>query len=280
MKQYTIIGIGSGRYDYGGISVNIVKLLKYMQFHNFNVNGIMFGNKKNLEIDTSLNLVHCSTNNWKSIIEKYVQPNSTIILQSLLPANIINKLRQIRACKIILFIPGIFLDDFSDFYYHINSNSLTYNKKLLHTIKNSDKAFVNSVLSQTILKKITSKTYPVFYFNNIDVNIDVNIDNNSKNITDNTQFHDRNYDIGFIISNATRRIKNINLFLKICSSLPDLRKIIVASQLNTDLLKDIKNCTYIPSLTNVETIETIKNTKILVNTSFFDSGPTTLFEAI
>ena len=101
------------------------------------------------------------------------------------------------------------------------------------------------------------------------------IDNNCDN------FLSREYDIIFVCSSFGRKIKN-SLFAKEFLSdqrFSNLKKIVLG---NGDLFNDpnIKNITILKQQPNSIVLDYMRNSKLLILTSLFDSSPNTVYEAL
>lgn len=94
-------------------------------------------------------------------------------------------------------------------------------------------------------------------------------------------FNEREYDIIFVCSNFSRKIKN-PLFVKelfLDQRLSDVKKLVIG---NGDLFNnsDIKKLTILKQQSNSIVLEHMKNSKLLILPSLFDSSPNTVYEAL
>ena len=101
-----------------------------------------------------------------------------------------------------------------------------------------------------------------------------------KNFEEN--WEDRFIDILFICSNTVRTVKNIDKILEIFSKdeLVSYNKVIIGK--NIDKLENVPSNKNINlyEFTADDLDEIYKNTKLVINTSFYDSSPNTIFEGI
>ena len=98
-----------------------------------------------------------------------------------------------------------------------------------------------------------------------------NIDENWKN---------RKYDIGFAASCCNRDIKNIKLFIDIITKpqLIEKTKIIVGK--NSEQYRNIEKCTCFDILHHDDLMKQIKNTKLIIITSHYESLSNFMIESI
>ena len=261
-----IIGVGSGKRNFGGISVNTEQMYFYFKNNGFLVNAILYDNK--IEAPYTLydnNFVHCNNKYVYNFINKFKRDESIIILQSWIHSDVINYLKK-HNMKIVMLNPGLLLDTLDTFYLNLEEKDVTFSDVTLNTIQNADIVVANSKLSQNMIKNKLNINPLLNYFNSYFIKkYDICWEN-------------KTYDVGFVISSTKRSIKNFNLFVKILEKLDNLYIIIVGHdthvKINNHKIEVIKH------VDNETAINIIADTKILVNTSFFDCGPTTLFESI
>jgi hypothetical protein len=267
-KQYIIIGMGSGYLNYGGISVNTESLHKYMTTHGFTIFTILMGSKELCDYEyISKNFVHCKNHYVYNFLNKFDVAGADIILQSWVPPDVLKYLNK-HKCNILFFNPGFLLDNFDDFLLNnTDLKNLKYSDVTLNTINNSKITCVNSKLSYDLITKFTISKLQLYYYNAITI---PKCDTYNKN---------KIFDIGFIISNTERKIKNFKLFKEIINYIPNSKIIIIGKNISNYRFNSDNVETH-EYMTNLDILNIIKNIKILVNTSFFDSGPTTLFESL
>jgi len=278
-NKFILFGISSGKRYYGGIATNIdnyLTILKKYKYFNFDIDGIMYDNYIKEDKIYENGLIHTTSSNIYNHLIKLLNKNNykkiVIILFSWIPNDIIEFFRKNNNIYIILCNPGLFIDDLNNFYLNSNNNNKLSDVQI-NTIRKVDHIFYNSQLSYNIAsryinnknnKEVLYYNSPLYYYF--------------------TDWNKKIYDLGFIVSNTKRNIKNFNLFTKILNNMKSLRILIVGIDplFNNDFYKKYSdfNIKYDFNITNNQSIYYISKTKILINTSFFDCGPTTLFESI
>ncbi len=152
--------------------------------------------------------------------------------------------------------------------------------KCIRDLTFTDKIIANSKISQSILLNFNENTdvniaYTSFIINNGKkhsfLELNNNIDENWKN---------RQYDIGFASSCCNREIKNIKLFIDIITKpqFIEKKKIIVGK--NSEQYRNIKNCTCFDILHHDDLMKQIKNTKLIIISSHYESLSNFMIEAI
>lgn len=152
--------------------------------------------------------------------------------------------------------------------------------KSIRDLTFTDKIIANSKISQSILFNFNKNTdvgiaYTSFIINNGKkhsfLELNNNIDENWKN---------RKYDIGFASSCCNRDIKNIKLFIDIITNqqFNDKQKLIVGK--NSEQYNSVENCTCFDILHHDNLMEQIKNTKLIIITSHYESLSNFMVEAI
>jgi|GEM_PF-2899068 len=91
-------------------------------------------------------------------------------------------------------------------------------------------------------------------------------------------FAGRTNDIAFIASIYSRNIKNAALAYTIFDNFPTARKLAIGTE--NENFANIPGTTIIGQQTQTEIVECLGNTKLLIITSYFDSSPSVLSEAI
>ena len=152
--------------------------------------------------------------------------------------------------------------------------------KCIRDLTFTDKIIANSKISQSILLTFNKDTdvniaYTSFIINNGKkhsfLELNNNIDENWKN---------RKYDIGFASSCCNRDIKNIKLFIDTITNqrFNDKQKLIVGK--NSEQYNSIENCTCFDILHHDDLMEQIKNTKLIIISSHYESLSNFMIEAI
>ena len=263
--DYVIIGMGSGRLNYGGVAINVVRLYHYMKNINCNVVAIL-SSPQNICEHVDETFIHCGTGLITRMVDKYITANTIIILRSWISMTLMAYLKR-KKCKTLLFNPGVMVDSLNTFYFDTPNVKTYLCKTTIDTMTNVDQIYVNSILTQSIVKEYIKKDSTLFYFSAIPL---------KKNIID---WNKKEMDIIFIASSLERQIKNYELFEKIIGGLQNNKlKICIVGENKTKMIP--QNVIYIGEVTQEQAIELISKSKMVINTSFFDSCPTTLFEAI
>ena len=152
--------------------------------------------------------------------------------------------------------------------------------KCIRDLTFTDKIIANSKISQSILLSFNKDTdvniaYTSFIINNGKKHSFLEINNN---IDEN--WNNRKYDIGFASSCCNRDIKNIKLFIDIITNqrFDDKQKLIVGK--NSEQYNSIENCTCFDILHHDDLMELIKNTKLIIITSHYESLSNFMIESI
>ena len=301
--SYKSVVVSSTQYcGYGGAATNAYNIIKYLRRNNINCVGVFFNNDLNVNYNPE-NLdgifIYKESDNIdviKKEVTNFLKSSPTVCIAKNYVAPLLCK--QIFNCYTIYLVSGIsyFLKNDNltaqqllSSNYKINYNLV--NKREVNTIKNIDLIICNSNLTRNIFNKIYGKNK--LYDGYIDTSTDVlsnhnTIVNNVDTSTDVLSNHNtivnnddnKIYDIIICCSNFKRTQKNTELMKKILKSekLKKLKKIVIGS--NYDSLLDLHNTEYKGLLSNTETINYIKKSKVILITSYFDSNPSTVTEAI
>lgn len=152
-----------------------------------------------------------------------------------------------------------------------NNNSLVE----LKTMFLSSEVLVNSQLTKECMIKI----FPQYNEKIVEpVNTSLYTTND---ITDfeTKKFEDREYDLIFVSSSFGRLIKNPQFCKQIFDheKTKNLKKLVIG---DGDLFDGCPNTTHIPRTDHKEVLKHMNNSKLLLMTSYFDSSPNTLYEAV
>ena len=91
-------------------------------------------------------------------------------------------------------------------------------------------------------------------------------------------FDQRKYDIGFVVSNQSRNVKNVKLAKTIFGRFPNNPKIVIGAGVN--LFSNLPNTECYHSLSQNQVMEFLNDVRVLIVTSYFDSSPGIQAEAI
>lgn len=239
IKEYKNILFICGDYpNYGGAATNCHHLENYYRNNGHNTYSY-YHDYKNIDINNI---------NFKPDI---------IILKSFIKIN----LRKIYKCPIIYLIGGIYKNELDKYYFEINTKEEQdkyINNMVINQIKHSDYSFSNSSHTQEILKNYYNLDTELFYSSFIQFK-------NKKIIVD-TNFMNRKYDYGLIVSNFDRKIKNIE---KNIEYLKNKKNVVLIGKNCNKYKKYGFEC--IDLIDNKEMINYYKNIKYIVQDSFYES---------
>jgi hypothetical protein len=272
LSEYKKILFMSTDYpNYGGIATNTVKLIKFFESVGHNVYGFYHCENppnhgmydKNIYVSENLKK---GINRVKSYFEG--DPD-LIIIRNYTDINII---RTRFTSKLYFFIPGFFTPNVKNNLDEIKNkkeiDAITH-PKILNCIEKSDRIFTNNSKTLLLLKKYHGIKTEIFYF------MDVPFYPNLYKIDE--KLENRKYDIGVVISDYTRSIKNINEIRRILEKNKEKNKIIIGK--NSNILGDIPNTEIHDLLPNNIVIEKMKEIKYIINESFVENTNNTIIEA-
>jgi len=136
---------------------------------------------------------------------------------------------------------------------NLNKSNVVFNSKLTHDVHEFFK-----------IKPINSS---VLFFNFAPYVL-----NNTK------PFNNRIYDIGFIVSNFSRTIKNPKLMSYLFEAFPENKKIAIGKR--RELFSNMPNLISFDIMSQKEIAKILSEIKLLIIPSYFDSSPSILSEAI
>ena len=239
IKEYKNILFICGDYpNYGGAATNCHHLENYYRNNGHNTYSY-YHDYKNIDINNI---------NFKPDI---------IILKSFIKVD----LRKIYKCPIIYLIGGIYKNQLDKYYFDINTKeeqNKYINKSVIEQIKNSDYSFSNSIHTQEILKNYYNLDTELFYSSFIQFK--------NKEIMVDTNFMNRKYDYGLIVSNFDRKIKNIEKSIRY---LKNKKNVVLIGKNSNKYKKYGFEC--IDLIDNKEMINYYKNIKYIVQDSFYES---------
>jgi glycosyltransferase involved in cell wall biosynthesis len=280
----------SGDYPFfGGAATNVYALVKYFKLHNYNVIGLILNtldlNKEIYDPENIGCMYHIQNFNNKSKIKEDI-----INMLNGPPDNI-----YIKKTVIGLNLQTIFQE--SKFYYILSS---VIDSDILEKNENNDVLTNINELIPDVIKKITltekiivnsqlSKNILLSYYNkaNVDIVYTSFLINYNKHYRflnlqnkQNNDWNNRLYDIGFIVSCCNRKVKNIKLFKKIVNNeiFDNDLKIIIGK--NSSNYSDINNSICFDLLKHDEILEKLKNIKLIIITSIYESLSNLMIESI
>ena len=239
IEKYKNILFICGDYpSYGGAATNCDHLENYYKNKGHNTYSYYHDNK-NIDINNI---------NFKPDV---------IILKSFIKID----LRKKYKCPIIYLIGGIYKNELDKYYFDIHKKeeqNKYINNMVINQIKNSDYSFSNSSHTQEILKEYYNINTELFYSSFIQFK-------NEKVIVD-SNFNNRKYDYGLIVSNFDRKIKNID---KSIQFLVNKKKVILIGKNSNKYNKYGFKC--VDLMDNNKIVDYYKNIKYIVQDSFYES---------
>ena len=168
--------------------------------------------------------------------------------------------------KIFFFCPGVFKNNLNNEWEvieniekYINAGNIK-NSKALNT-------FVNSQLTHNIFSKFGLKNIKKLEINLLQLD---DINTNEK----------RDIDVLFVVSNINRKIKNIELFLSLSNKIKAKFMLISYEEVPNKIISKYKNIEFVFKVNNSKISDYYKRSKILLNTSYFDSMSNVVLEGI
>lgn len=279
----------SGDYPYfGGAATNVYALVKYFKLNNYNVIGLILNTldlKKEIYDPENTGCIYHIKNfdNKNKIKEDIIEmlngtPDNIYIKKTVIGLN----LKTIFPVSKIYYILSSVID--SDKLENIKKNEVFKNTELIpDVIKKltlSEKIIVNSHLSKKILLNYNNKAnidiaYTSFLINSNKHYDFLNLKNNQNN-----NWNNRLYDIGFIASCCNREVKNINLFKQIVNDPQFNNEIKLIIGKNSSDHSHIKNSICFDLLNHDEILEKLKNTKLIIISSIYESLSNLMIESI
>lgn len=279
--------------SYGGAGTNTYAIIKYLRKSGYNAIGIFIEDKTDIVVDPD-KIGHIYRISWypfvynvKPKIIEYRKLFDSLIKG--LPSLILCKNYFAPVCSKILYptVKTIYLVSGVSCAIDICSNIpanqliskntlLNQDKNDLNAIKNSDLVVNNSQLSLDIFNRTFSEYRHKIYQNAIDTTkyISYLIDTSRK-----INVYEKKYDFIVVSSILTRREKN-NLFLLNMFNNPTFNqytKLIVGED-NKDFI-DVPNSTVLDLIPHSELMSLMRQSKILLYPSLYDSNPNTIREA-
>ena len=276
----------------GGSSTNAYKLISYLRKLGFKVCGIFFSNNYKISVDPDniggvfqigLNsefqlkkeILH-KLNGCKYIYDYFGKYPDIILALNYGSPIIVNEIFPfIKKIYLVVGSPVLTLGENSYINKGISFQRALKDKLKLEKneyeevcIKLVEKIVPNNInLYESFIKvygNVSNLIKPIDYAKNIleDNNLDFEI--KSKPI-----------DVIVIASNWERKVKNLDLVIEIYNNLPDLNKVIVGINKNLG----IPNTTQYPRISYDKVQQLLLQSKIIINTSFFESGPNIVLEA-
>lgn len=232
--------------------------------------------------------------NFKNKITNYLGGEPDVIYAKNYLAPITSK-HLFPKTKIVYLVSGVFYTSMLNTIYdeitsvqNILQNFEYYRKKInecsnlpLFINIEQEKKTLSIVDGVIFNSKLTRDLMKLYYHNDVKNDKIINTSLLKPINNECLNFNTREYDIIFVSSNFSRKIKN-PLFVKelfLDQRLSDIKKMVIG---DGDLFNntDIKNLTILKQQQNSIVLEHMKNSKLLILPSLFDSSPNTVYEAL
>jgi hypothetical protein len=265
VSKYKNILFISGDYPgYGGAATNCDELDKYFKSKGFNTFAYYYKYEeyKNCNFkprsDQKLDYI-------KNISKIKFKPD-LIILKSPTGYDI----KKIFNCPIYYLVGGIYTNKLEKYYYNI-SNKTEHNKYIntdvLKQIKKYDMTFVNSSHTMDILKNVYNLNTNLFYSSLVPFL--------NRIIVNDSNFDNRKYEYGLIVSDFTRKIKNVEDSIKFLTN----KKNVILIGKNSDLYKKYGfECVDLVDKNKMD--KYYKNIKYIIQDSFYESCSNVKIESL
>ncbi len=311
MKKNILI-ITSGFPSYGGYATNAYKMLKLLNRNGFKVRLVYANSESNEDIDpdkTGLShRIELLSNPFNSV-RHWLKIDSNLILSlrkklSKLYLSFVIRYRLIEFQKSNDFVPDLIISN-SQPYFQVLQQTFQHKKCLFIVGGSPELTFLaeqNEIDAQAFLKMDNVSSY---YRNDLNTLSEANttvVFNSgltqqiftkkgikSKNIVQYINFvsestavlkpfNERRYTLVFIASNFSRKIKNANLAYKVFQQFPDVPKLAIGR--GSQHFESIPN-TQVKDLTSQgEIMMYLRDSKLLLIPSYFDSSPGVMAESI
>lgn len=183
-------------------------------------------------------------------------------------------------CKIIYILSSVIASEYND--ADRNRPEIDMIPQCIKELTFTDKIICNSKKSKNILLNYNKNADVKVAYTSLIINDGkyynfINL-NESSNMLNNWNF--RKYDIAFVSSCCNRKIKNIELFLKIIShdNFRIKNKLIIGN--NSCQYSYMENCVCTGLLKHNALINMLKNIKLVIITSYYDSLPNIMLESL
>jgi hypothetical protein len=274
---------GSGDYPmFGGAATNIYALSKFINTkHKYKsiciFNYSNFLSKEKLDPDNTNSVYHIKQWNQSSLKDDIIKildgvPEIAYIKKCAVGYN----LKKIfPKCKIIYILSSVIESE------SIKNNLFDENiiPDSIKCLTYTDTIIVNSKLSKDILYNFNNKVNISIAYTSLLINFEKKFKFiEYKNI--NNDWYNRKYDFGFVSSCCNRVVKNINLFLKIISKKKFNNKKSIIIGKNSYIYKFNENTTQYGLLNHNDLLNKLKDIKLIIITSRYESLSNLMFEAL
>lgn len=264
----------------GGAATNSYALIKYFRRNGIKCAGIFFDDSSKLTDPDMIGGIFRVSSNYdtnivKNLCSNYLDGYPEIILAK-------NYAAPVESKKIFKGIPVVYLVTGSPQMRDMAQRNISAQKYLSSNenikfvpeqicINKSDYVFPNSLLCKQLLFKHYGQLSKIM--EPLDTSFVTNNEMKEKK-----RFLSRKYDIAFVCSNLGRDVKNPDLANKIFSYYKNCNKILIGA--NSNIFKNINNTKVYGLVNNSKIMEILNDTKLLICTSYFDSSPNVIREAL
>jgi hypothetical protein len=267
LEEYkNILFICSDYPGYGGAASNCYQLSKfYEKTHNVYSIYWNYNNDRNKKIATGENYKIINQNMLSLTLNTLKFKPDIIILKNSIHIN----LKSIYKCPIFYFIPGIYNNNLDKHFYDLitkEEHDKYLNKSVINQINNSTYSFCNSSHTRDILKNIYNIETGLFYSSFVPF-YGVKIDKDPN-------YNERKYDYGLIVSDFSRKIKNVEQsieFLKGKKQDNDDNTVILIGKGSSKYKHCDQSFECIENVEISEMTKYYKQIKYIVQDSFFES---------
>jgi len=273
--KINLLFISNDKIGKGGGATFTYRLTKYLEKRGFNIWSVYLNNTNNMNNTAKIegNIIKINLNmkkSWKIMdkllsienkeFKEFLGRNYKIILRSYIP---LEELQTFQKSEIIFMIPGIFKNNLDNDWKKLDvKNIFNFLNLSNFSIANKINSFCNSSFTQNIYQKYGTTT------NVLEINLLQMVEKNWEN--------NREIDYLFVVSDIKRNIKNLKLFIELRNRLSGKFCIISGEKVD----KKVDGIEYIEGLEEDKLEKYYQKSKILLNTSFFDSMSNAVLEGI
>ena len=248
--------------DHGGASTNCYNLQQfYSVLHN--TYCVFYTNEQINEYHNNYCVIN--TSNFEKVVRNLTFIPDLIILKNFVPI----KLKKIFDCPIYFCVPGIFSEHLDKYYYELDTlteHNMYICSNVLDQIANSDESFCNSSHTRDILYNMYGFKTSLFYCTFIKYC--------HKAIIIDKEFLNRKYDYALIVSIFNRKIKNV---MQSINFLKDKKNVVLIGKGSDKYSYLGFECR--EHIANQEIEKIMKNTKCIIQDSFYESCSNVKIEA-
>lgn len=258
LRTYDKILVVCSEYPgFGGAATHSYKMIKYLRKLGVNIKGLFYTQHKcEFEFDDYIDIIR--DEQLQYYLDDVYSDIDLVILRNFVPYEV-----ELKFDDIWFMIPGIFVPGLDKKYEKVNNEKYIH-KKILNSVSKCRLNFCNSYHTTTILEKFVEKDIRTLYFGLIPYIGEYINECKDK----------REYDIGVIVSDFTRKVKNID---SICNDLGDENVVFIGK--NSKMYeKDNISCYEL--LHPDKVIEFIKKIRTIKINSNYESCSNVMLEAL